>query len=874
MRITSCPAADELSAFNLGKLPEDRLLAVAEHVAACPTCQSSLHALETQADSLIAGLRQGAPEESYAEEMAFREALEKAKSLTGERTAGHAGVPASAGAAGSPPAKAGTPARPPLERLREYQLLEKLGQGGMGTLYKALHSRLKRVVALKVLPPERMHDGAAVARFQREMEAIGRLNHPHIVRATDAGEVDGTHFLVMDFIEGQTLGQLVQACGPLSVAEACELVRQVALGLQHVHEHGLVHRDVKPSNLLLSADGQVKVLDLGLALLKEEDAEAAELTATGQVMGTFDYMAPEQFGDTHTVDIRADIYSLGCTLYFLLAGKAPFSGPAYANRLSKMRAHADAPAPPIRERRGDVPAGLAAVLARMLAKEPSDRFATPAEVAAALVPFTAGCNLARLTEKTRDLPTSPTQERSVLAGTDPYLSSALTSTTPSSPPAPAARPWRHPRRWLAVAVAAAALVGGVVLLGAVFTLRTKHGTLVVTVSEPDVKVLIDGEEKVTIESTKVGRIELVPGEHKLTVKRGDEELYTESFTLKSGGEKVIDAHWTPSAVAKPVGDTWLQAVAALPAEKQVEVVAAKLKELNPGFDGNVTPKVEGGVLTGLRFVTDEVTDLAPLRALPALKSLECSGSAEGKGKLADLSPLHGMQLNFLKCAGTQVSDLSPLHGMPLGFLDCQHTQVKDLTPLKDLPLYHLFCDDTEVADLTPLQGMPHLMEFECGNTRVSDLTPLRGRRLTWLRCYGTGVSELAPLHGMPLTELDCSATKVVDLSPLHGMPLVRLRCQATHVSDLSPLEGIQLKFLYCGTTEVADLSPLKGMPLIVVDCRGTRVTDLTPLVGMPLKEVRCDFKPERDTAILRSIKTLEAINLKTAAEFWKEAGGN
>jgi serine/threonine protein kinase len=463
VRIASCPGADELSAFDLGKLPEDRLQAVAEHLAGCARCQTTLRALEPQVDTLVAGLRQGAAAGPYEEEPAFREALEKAQALTAEGFADAAG-PTRPG-----PGLAGE-GRPGLGRLREYQLLARLGQGGMGTLYKALHTRLKRVVALKVLPPGHMNDPAAVARFQREMEAVGRLNHPQIVRATDAGEVDGTHFLVMELIDGPTLAQLVQACGPLPVAEACELVRQAALGLQHAHEHGLVHRDVKPSNLILTRasggsqppDAVVKVLDLGLALLKQEHPGQAELTATGQVMGTFDYMAPEQCGDTHAVDIRADVYGLGCTLYFLLAGQAPFSGPGHSNRLAKMVAHAQAPVPPIQDRRGDAPAALATVLARMLAKAPADRFATPAEVAAALAPFTAGCDLARLGETTA-VQAAASRESAALAGTDEYLTSATTGTTPSTLPAPAVRR----RRRLAVAAAAAAALVGVVVLGVV-----------------------------------------------------------------------------------------------------------------------------------------------------------------------------------------------------------------------------------------------------------------------------------------------------------------------------------------------------------------------------------------------------------------------
>ena len=184
----------------------------------------------------------------------------------------------------------------------------------MGTVYKALHTRLKRLVALKLLPEHRTQNPEALARFQREMEAVGQLDHPHLVRAHDAGEAEGQHYLVMEFLDGIDLAHLVRRTGPFLVADACEAVRQAAMGLQHAHEHGLVHRDVKPSNLMLSTDGMVKVLDLGLARLCPETPVEEDVTASGQVMGSADYMAPEQCLDARDVDGRADIYSLGGTL--------------------------------------------------------------------------------------------------------------------------------------------------------------------------------------------------------------------------------------------------------------------------------------------------------------------------------------------------------------------------------------------------------------------------------------------------------------------------------------------------------------------------------------------------------------------------------
>ena len=246
------------------------------------------------------------------------------------------------------------------------------------------------------------------------MRAVGQLAHPNIVQAHDAREIDGTPVLIMEFVDGLDLAELVRRIGPLPVAEACEMVRQAALGLQCAHEHGLVHRDIKPSNIMLSRglapfsprsgaearsdatakkvpdplDGpQVKLLDLGLARFYAEASGGEEMTGTGQAMGTADYMAPEQASDSRTVDIRGDIYSLGCTLYKLLSGRAPFSGPEHRGTLNKMNAHVHEAAPPVRQFAPEVPDELAVILERMLAKDPNDRFATPAEVAAVLEPF-------------------------------------------------------------------------------------------------------------------------------------------------------------------------------------------------------------------------------------------------------------------------------------------------------------------------------------------------------------------------------------------------------------------------------------------------------------------------------------------------------
>jgi tRNA A-37 threonylcarbamoyl transferase component Bud32 len=272
--------------------------------------------------------------------------------------------------------------------LGPYLLLEALGEGGMGHVFKALHRLMHRVVALKLIRPEHLPQPESVRRFQREMRALAQLFHPNIVIAHDADQVGDTYFLVMEYVAGTDLHRLVKERGPLPVDRACDYVRQAALGLQHAHERGLVHRDIKPANLLLTTEGEVvKVLDLGLALIGKSADEPEAATATsapGQVMGTPDFMAPEQALGSHDADIRADIYSLGCTLYYLLAGRPPF---AKGSALEKLLLHQQAEPVAVELLRPEVPEPLARVLQRMLAKQPAERHQTPAEVAAALAPF-------------------------------------------------------------------------------------------------------------------------------------------------------------------------------------------------------------------------------------------------------------------------------------------------------------------------------------------------------------------------------------------------------------------------------------------------------------------------------------------------------
>jgi eukaryotic-like serine/threonine-protein kinase len=514
----------------------------------------------------------------------------------------------------------------------------------------------------------------------------------------------------------------------------------------------------------------------------------------------------------------------------------------------------------------------------------------------------------------------------------------------------------------------------------------------------------------------------------------DTELLRSIKTLETINQKPAARFWKEVeelqkvkklAFLTPGFELWIKDVQAMPAEKQLEAVSRKLMELNPGFDGKLmgempesSPVIENGIVTELRFHTDHVIDISPVRALSGLKALACSGSKDDFSKLADLSPLKGLLLTKLECHHTDVSDLTALAGMPLWYLDVYKTPVADLSPLKGMPLSVVTIAETKVIDLSPLKGLP-IQFLGVDNSYITDFTPLKDLDLKSLHIFfkpgmdaglfrsittleminykpaaefcqevdayhaaakkplafqtpgfdrwtkevvalpvdgqlravsrklqelntsfdgkmtptieegvvtglqfstdnvvdispvqafvglkvldcsfsrfdrneARGLCDLSPLEGMNLTELSIHNTHVTDLSPLKGMELTKLQLYGAHVTDLSPLKNMPLRVLGIGINPISDLTPLKGMPLEDLDVHFTLVTDISPLEGMnlthvgfrranvsdtsplknmPLKFIELDFKPERDTELLRSINTLETINLKPAAEFWKE----
>ena len=377
--------------------------------------------------------------------------------------------------------------------LGQYRILDRLGRGGMGRVFKAEHCTMKRVVALKLLAPHLLQSERARTLFLREVQAIAQLVHPNVVAAFDAGKQDGHYFLVLEYVEGPNLDRLVRKQGPLPFGLACDYVKQAANGLQAAHVLGMVHRDIKPANLLIqrrglhdNAPGLLKISDFGLARLGctggapigEADPSGTILTKQNTVMGTPDFLSPEQARDLHRADIRSDLYSLGCTFYFLLTGQPPFPGGTPLEKL--IRQSAEKPAP-LYDFRDDVPDAVHAIVERLLSKSADQRYQTPSALAEALEPFAVSGPMPwastpppsnpELDAVPTPLNDASSSSANVLEGSSSEDWSALSGTSSSAlPPTPLTTPERprvaersNKMLWIWRAAAGVALLAGLAM---------------------------------------------------------------------------------------------------------------------------------------------------------------------------------------------------------------------------------------------------------------------------------------------------------------------------------------------------------------------------------------------------------------------------
>ncbi|MFA5190642.1 MAG: SUMF1/EgtB/PvdO family nonheme iron enzyme [Verrucomicrobiia bacterium] len=752
-----------------------------------------------------------------------------------------------------------------------YEILAKLGEGGFGAVYKARQPNLNRLVALKILAPHLAADADFVARFKREATLAASLNHPNLVLVFAAGQSDGSHYMAMEFVEGETLRNRIESHGRLDPREATAIAVYVAQALQYAwNKSRLIHRDIKPDNVFVSKTGEVKVGDLGLA--KNVGQSTAGMTATGMMMGSPHYISPEQASAKKDIDFRADIYSLGCTLYHMLTGRLPYEGD---EPMAVMNLHVNAPPPAIFKVWPTCPMPLALLVGKMLKKNPRERHASYEEL------------IAELTAVHEKLTAAQTAAAAPPSGTITFLFTDIEGSTQLWEKHPQAMPIaleRHNqllRRTMeshggfvfktvgdafCVAFAsapnamAAALAGQRALVaepwGATGPLRVRMALHTGAAEErggdyfgPTVnrvarvlaaghggQILLSNATEQLVRDHLAEGVSLGDlGERSLKNLTRTERIFqvnladmpTQFPTLRAAASPstthrrrqrmmlyggagagvlvlliglLLWSPWskpssqdsnTPSlqhSAARPVDEAFIAEVARCSPENQVRQVMEKLKQLNPGFDGQETHAVENGQVVELSISDSSIVDISPLRALKRLRSLTCSGRTVSgqRARLSDLSPLRGMSLERLQCSNTEVGNYTPLEGMPLKKLDCYATRLKDLSPLRLVPL----------------------------------------------------------------SDLNCSANpELTDLSPLEGKRMERLDFSSTSVSDLSPLSKMQVKYLTCFKTKAADLSSLRNAGLM---------------------SVRCDFDPKRDAAILRSIKTLKNINGLPVAEFWKK----
>ncbi len=408
--IATCPTSDRLQAYVLGHLHDQESDELYGHLAGCDSCQQQLEESGSFSDTFVGQLKSETCDPELANEPALVHVTSRAKNMLA--------LLSRPGNESTEDAPADGPAEPVPHTIGEYEIERLLGRGGMGTVYLARHTRLGRPVALKILSRHRLADPQMRSRFSSEMKAVGRMNHPGIVAAHDAREIDGVPVLVTEYIDGMNVGSIIRRTGPLSVANAARIASDVATALAAIDNEGLIHRDIKPSNIMVSRGGAVKLLDLGLARLQSPDGEQLDHTATGQALGTVDYIAPEQVNDGRNVDLRADIYALGCTLFKMLTAGPVFDDAQYPTAFAKMTAHVQTPPPTVAALAGNaetIPEPLVALVAEMLQKDPALRPQTPESIIERLVPFAGDADLAALVEQASTAEEKPRAPRATTA---------------------------------------------------------------------------------------------------------------------------------------------------------------------------------------------------------------------------------------------------------------------------------------------------------------------------------------------------------------------------------------------------------------------------------------------------------------------------
>jgi serine/threonine protein kinase len=762
-----------------------------------------------------------------------------------------------------------------------YRLVDKLGEGAMGQVFKAHHVPMNRTVALKVIRKERLANPDAVRRFYREVQAAAQLVHPNIVLAYDAGQAGTIHYFAMEYVEGSDLARLVKEHGPLPIAQACDYIRQAALGLQHAHERGLVHRDIKPHNLLVthaSSKAVVKILDMGLARFQGLTGPEHALTQSGAVIGTPDFIAPEQALKAAAADIRSDLYSLGCTLHYLLTGQAPHQGASLTEILLKHQLEAALPA---QQQRPDTPDDLQAILNRLMAKRPEERFQTPAEVADALAPFcqpgaTASKRVLRHRPADRNeeetewsfseaLPGNRNLTRTAsLAQTDrtAWLSQALARKKHGASQAGSVI-----RTWL---VAGAIVLATAIALIALMLLLTGNDRR----NEPD---------RDAVANSKAAKQPPKPPKNA--------EGARPQPAPAPAPRKPREAEPQPANPPNPPAPAVLpEGLAA--AHRQAATWALKLggrvhvrggRELaGPAFVAAL-PR-EDFVIDTIRFdpqlkIPD--TDLQPLRGLARLTSLDLSGIEVADASLRHLQDLPDLErLTLPPTVGNEgikhLKDLTSLQFLFLASTRVTDSGLEHLTGLTNLMSLNL--NETAVSDkgLAWLGRLPQLKIIELRHALITDagmehlkgLTTLEALHLTATRVRGPG---LAFLPEASLKDLWLDQTRVTreGLQLVGRFPnLTALHLENLNISDadLGFLKGLgDLRVLYLNDNPLTDkgLHNLEGLTrLNFLTLSGAGITNagLDALKTLPELQGLVFYRSRITDAAVQQFKEFPRLN--------------
>ena len=666
--------------------------------------------------------------------------------------------------------------------LGNYKIVDVVGEGGMGQVYKAVHTRIARTVAIKVLPEKLTRNEAAIKRFHREVEAAARLSHPHIVAAFDADEDRGRHFLALEYVDGGDLSTLVKRTGPMAVDVAVDCIIQAGRGLAYAHSHGVIHRDIKPANLMLDGKGVVKILDMGLARIESDaiDATRSELTSTGTVMGTIDYMSPEQALNTKHANELSDQYSLGMTLHYLLAGRAAYAGETV---MEKLLAHREAALPSLCELRSDVPIALDGVFRRMIAKQPEARFVSVAECLIALEETRAEVHQAaqtlgevsaddqQLTAFISGLSSGPativepggrsTNDDSatvIAAGrSDTDLKSPLAATMVSTP-APAASPgssssivtrrrrawWEQPAAWL--------WGGGVLLVGTLIWFVSRGGDPEDAVSSPAAPPVVQGPKSTNPPTTGFSRVAGSAADELAWVLQTGGKAFVGPY---GGGESVSSVEAWEAAGRKTITGIQLDGRISLSDEDMVRLEAfpnlhtATLANC-PISDAGVSRLGRCRGLRKLNLSGTQITDAALtfLDHLQALQELDLSKTRfEGSGliRLVRMSRLHYLDLSRTDVTDDSLRTLSSLPRLQeLRLIGCRNLTDACGAHLARLKLHSLYLDLTGLGDETLKQ--------------LAQMETLRYLAVSHMPCSGEGL--LAVAGEVPLEILYCPSVEI------------------------------------------------------------------------------------------------------------------